>query len=184
MRKLIYYVHSSIDGYIEGPNGEFDWPLMGPELSAYSLAMDETVDTFLYGRVVWEMMSGFWPQAESTSDDPHDLAFAPVWRATPKVVFSRTLTSADWNATVVGGDLVGTVDALKKRDGKDLLLSGGSSLAGSLASLGLIDDYRVVVHPVVLGGGKRLLPVDGRVGLSLAESRTFDGTTVLVRYTT
>ena len=85
---------------------------------------------------------------------------------------------------MVGGDLVGTVDALKKRDGKDLLLSGGSSLAGSLASLGLIDDYRVVVHPVVLGGGKRLLPVDGRVGLSLAESRTFDGTTVLVRYTT
>lgn len=183
MRKIIYYVHTSVDGYIDGPNGEFDWPVLGPELSGYSLALDDTVDTFLYGRVVWEMMSGFWPRAESMSDDPHDVAFAPVWRAKPKVVFSRTLTGADWNTTVVGGDLVDTVDALKRRDGKDMLLTGGSSLAGSLASLGLIDEFHLVVHPVVLGGGKPLLPVDGRAGLSLAESRTFDGTTVLVRYT-
>ena len=101
MRKIIYYVHTSVDGYIAGPNGEFDWPVMGPELSAYSLGLHDTVDTFLYGRGVWEVMSGFWPQAESMSDDPHDVAFAPVWRAMPKVVFSRTLTGADWNTTVV-----------------------------------------------------------------------------------
>ena len=183
MRKIIYYVHTSVDGYIAGPNGEFDWPVMGPELSAYSLGLHDTVDTFLYGRGVWEVMSGFWPQAESMSDDPHDVAFAPYPRAMPKVVFSRTLTGADWNTTVVGDDLAGAVEALRQRDGKDMLLSGGSALAGSLASLGLIDEFHLVVQPIVLGGGKPLLPIDGRAGLSLAESRTFDGTTVLVRYT-
>src|SRR5687767_1963766 len=127
MRSIVYYVHTSIDGYIEGPNGEFDWPTMGPELSAYSHLLTEQVDTFLYGRVVWEMMAGYWPQAESISDDPHDLHFAPIWRAKPKVVVSRTLESADWGARVLRR--VEDVAALKREPGGDILLSGGSTLA-------------------------------------------------------
>jgi len=183
MRKIIHFVHTSLDGYIEGPNGEFDWPQMGPELSAYSVRLNDGIDTFLYGRVVWEMMSGYWPQAESMSDDPHDLAFAPIWRRTPKVVFSTTLQEADWNARVIGGNLAEEVAALKQQPGKDMLLTGGAQLAAALTELGLIDDYRVVVHPVLLGGGKRLFPEGkDRLGLRLVESRTFDSHAVLLHY--
>jgi len=183
MRKIIYYVHISVDGFIEGPNGEFDWPAIGPELSAYSIDMNDEIDTFLYGRVVYLGMAGYWPTADEVSDDPHDKAFAPIWRRTPKVVASRTLTSADWNTRVIGDDLAAQVTALKAEPGKDILLTGGASLAASLTALGLVDDYRVVVHPVVLGGGKPVFPSpEQRVGLDLVGSRTFDGRTVLLHY--
>jgi dihydrofolate reductase len=183
MRKILYFVHVSVDGYIEGPNGEFDWPELGPELSEYSFALNDRADTFLYGRAVWDMMSSYWPDAEALSDDEHDLRFAPIWRRTPKVVVSRTLERAGWNTTVIGADLAGELGELKRRSGKDLLLSGGARLAAELTALGLIDEYHVVVHPVVLGGGKRLLgDVAARVTLRLVESRTFDGRTVLLRH--
>ncbi|GIH95582.1 dihydrofolate reductase family protein [Planobispora siamensis] len=183
MRKVIYWVHTSIDGHIEGPDGEFDWPSMGPELSAYSIALSREAGAFLYGRKVWEMMSGFWPHVESISDDPHDLAFAPIWRETPKIVFSRTLERADGDTRVIGEDIAGELTALKRRPGKDLLLNGGSCLAAALAELDLIDDYRIVVHPVVLGGGKPLFPgLKDRLGFELVETRTFDSRTVMLRY--
>jgi dihydrofolate reductase len=183
MRKIIHWVHVSIDGHIAGPEGEFDWPVLGPELAAYSNQLQDRADTFLYGRVVWEMMSGFWPHAESMSDDAHDLAFAPVWRTTPKIVFSRTLDKADWNTRVVSGNLADEVRALKQQPGKELLLTGGATLAAALTALDLIDEYHLVVHPVVLGGGKRLFPEgDPRLTMTLVESHVFDGRTVHLHY--
>jgi len=183
MRKIIYFVHTSLDGFVEGPNGEFDWPRMDDELSAFSFELSDRADTLLYGRGVWEIMSGYWPNVESISDHPHDLKYAPIWRATPKIVFSRTLEHADHGARVIGENLVEEVTALKNRPGKDLLLMGGSALPGAFTELGLIDEYNVVVHPVVLGGGRPVLghPA-GRAELELIESRTFDGQSVLLRY--
>lgn len=182
MREITYFVHTSLDGCIEGPGGEFDWPLMGPELSAYSQQLN--TGEFAYGRKVWEMMSGYWPHAESISDHPHDLAFAPVWRKTPKVVFSRTLESAEYGARVVGrSDLAAETAALKAEEGGTLLLSGGAELAAELSRHGLIDEYLVCVHPVVLGGTKRPFAAGtDRFGLKLIESRVFDGQVVLLRY--
>ncbi|GAA3986400.1 dihydrofolate reductase family protein [Actinomadura viridis] len=183
MRKLVHFVHISLDGFIDGPNGEFDWTIMGGELSAYSLALVGEADAFLYGRPVWDMMSSYWPNAESMSDHEHDLAFAPLWRKTPKVVFSRTLQEADWNTSVIGGNLAEEVTALKEGPGGDMILMGGSALPGILAEADLIDEYHVVVHPVVLGGGKPLLGHPARrLGLDLVESRSFDGQTTLLRY--
>ncbi|TDV42264.1 dihydrofolate reductase family protein [Actinophytocola oryzae] len=181
MRKVIYWVHTSIDGFIAGPNGEFDWPLLTPELSEYSDLMSDRVGVFLYGRVVWDLMSGYWPTADQVADDPHSVKFAPIWRETPKVVFSRTLTEAGWNARVTA-DLEGTVRALRAEDGKDMVLTGGAETAAALASHDLIDEYQVVVHPVVLGGGKRIFPVAERLGLRLAETRAFDDRAVLLSY--
>jgi dihydrofolate reductase len=183
VRKVIYFVHASLDGFIDGPNGEFDWAAMGPELSAYSFGLNDRSDTFLYGRPVWDMMAGFWPHAESMSDDEHDLAFAPIWREKAKVVFSRTLEKADWNTRVISENIAEEVAALKSQPGGDLLLMGGSTLAAALTAFGLIDEYHVVVHPVVLGGGKPLFrtPKD-RINLRLVESRTFDSRSVLLRY--
>jgi len=183
MREIVHMVHTSLDGCVEGPNGEFDWPVMGPELSEYSRAMNERCGEFAYGRKVWDMMSSYWPNAESISDHPHDIAFAPVWRETPKVVFSRTLEKADWNTRVFGGDLDEAVASLKAEPGRDLLLMGGAELAAQLTARGLIDEYLVFVHPVVLGGGKRPFAEDtARLGLELVESRTFDGQVVLLRF--
>ena len=182
MREIVYLVHTSLDGCVEGPDGEFDWPAMGPELSGYSRELSARAGEFAYGRKVWDMMSGYWPDAESISDDPHDIAFAPVWRETPKVVFSRTLEKADWNTRVVGGPLPETAAALKAEPGQDLLLTGGAELAAGLTAHGLIDEYLVFVHPVVLGGTKRpFARGTARLGLRLVESRTFDGRVVLLR---
>ncbi|MGW6704027.1 dihydrofolate reductase family protein [Streptomyces sp. NPDC054956] len=182
MGKLIHFVHQSLDGFIEGPAGEFDWPLMGPELSAYAQELTGGDKVFLYGRVVWDMMSGYWPQAEEHSTHPHDLAFAPVWRAAPKIVVSRTLEKADWNTRVIGENVARELTALKD-SGTTLLLFGGSELASYLTEHGVIDEYRVFVHPVILGGGKPTLrPQPRRSPLTLVETRTFDDQVVLLRH--
>ncbi|CAM5533234.1 dihydrofolate reductase family protein [Streptomyces abikoensis] len=184
MGKITHFVHQSLDGFIEGPNGEFDWPVMGPELSAYSQSLTAGADYFLYGRVVWDMMSGFWPRAEEYSTDPHDVAFAPVWREAPKLVVSSTLdgTEPGWNTRVIGTNVVEELTALKEA-GAHLLLFGGSTLAGFLTEHRLIDEYQIFVHPVVLGGGKPVFHTpQRRMGLALTESRTFDDQVVLLRH--
>lgn len=183
MRKIIYWVHTSVDGFIDGPNGEFDWPTMGPELSAYSESLDKRVDTLLFGRPVWEMMVGFWPNAESITDDPHTLAFAPFWRATPKIVFSRSYQGDDWTTRVISGDLAKEVAELKAEPGQDLLLTGGSALAGALAELGLIDEFHIAIHPVVLGGGRPLFAnPDDRRRLRHVDTTVLDGQIVVSHY--
>jgi dihydrofolate reductase len=183
MRKIIYWVHASVDGFIDGPNGEFDWPVMGPELSAYSEGLDKRVDTLLFGRPVWQMMVGFWPKAESISDDAHVAAFAPFWRATPKIVFSRSYAGDEWTSRVIGANLAAEVAALKAGVGDDMLLTGGAALAASLTELGMIDEYHVAVHPVVLGGGRRLFAErEERRNLRLVDSRTLDGQVVVTHY--
>ncbi|MEV0375924.1 dihydrofolate reductase family protein [Streptomyces sp. NPDC050636] len=182
MGKITHFVHQSLDGYIEGPNGEFDWPVMEGELSAYSQALTESVDVFLYGRVVWDMMSGYWPRAEEFSTHEHDLAFAPLWRKASKVVASSTLEKADWNTRVINTNVVEELTALK-RSGAHLLLFGGSTLAGYLTEHGLIDEYQIFVHPVVLGGGKPVFRTpQQRLDLTLTQSRTFDSQVVLLRH--
>jgi dihydrofolate reductase len=184
MRRIIYLVHISVDGFISGPAGEFDWPRMGPELSGYVDEIDEGVDTFLYGRVVWEQMAAFWPHAEEIVDDPHVRKFAPRWRAMPKVVVSRTLAQPEDGAVrVLRGEAVEEVAALKAEPGRDILLTGGTELASHLAAAGLLDEWVIAVHPVVLGGGPRLFTHhEERGALVLVDVRTLDGRVALLRY--
>lgn len=183
MRKIIYWVHTSVDGFIDGPDGEFDWPVMGPELSAYSEGLDKSVDTLLFGRPVWEMMVQFWPTAEQISDSPHVATFAPFWRATPKIVFSRSYAGDDWTSRVISSNLAEEVRALKELDGGDMLLTGGANLAGALTEHGLIDEYHVAVHPVVLGGGRRVFDSpSARLNLRPSSSRLLDGNVVVTSY--
>lgn len=180
MRRIMYYVHQSLDGFIEGPNGEFDWAQLGSELGEYSMGLTERADTFLYGRTVWEMMSSYWPDAEAMNPDEHAIAFAPVWRTTPKVVLSTTLDSVDWNTRIVR--TVDDIEAIKQEPGKDILLTGSASVAGALAERGLLDEYHLIVHPVILGGGKPVHHPSGRRTVHLAETRSFDNRTVLLRH--
>ncbi|MDX3535693.1 dihydrofolate reductase family protein [Streptomyces sp. MB09-01] len=182
MGKLIHLVHQSLDGYIEGPDGEFDWPAMGPQLSAYSRELTPEGTVFLYGRKVWELMSGFWPKAEQYSQDPHDLAFAPLWRAAPKVVVSRTLTTAGFNAQIISDNVAEQINGLKE-SGQDLVLFGGAELAAHLTAHRVIDEYHVVTHPVLLGGGRPTFPAASqRTELELVGTRSFDGRSTLLRH--
>ncbi|TQS41935.1 dihydrofolate reductase family protein [Cryptosporangium phraense] len=177
MGTVIYWVHASVDGFIDGPRGEFDWPVMGPELSAYSEALDDRTTTLLYGRPVWEMMVGFWPDADRLGNDPHTRAFAPFWRATPKLVVSSDYPGDNWTDRVIRPDDVRDLDGT-------ILLTGGSGLAAALTERGLIDEYHVATHPVVLGGGKPLFAAtDTRRTLDLRSSRVLDQNIVVNVYT-
>ena len=175
---------TSLDGFVSGPNGEFDWPVLGPELAAYSEDLDTRVDTLLFGRPVWEWMVAFWPTAEQVADDDHTKKFAPFWRATPKIVFSRSFEGDDWSSRVLGKtDLADEVRALKDEDGGHMLLTGGTALATALTEHGLVDEYHIAVHPVVLGGGRRLFGgAQSRVNLRPTSSRLLDGRVAVTAY--
>ncbi|GAA4557994.1 dihydrofolate reductase family protein [Pseudonocardia xishanensis] len=177
MRRITHHINVSLDGRICGPNGEFDWTTMGPEHSAYSRAIQPAGSSLLYGRVVWGWMSSYWPHADEVSTDPHDRAYAPLWRATPKVVASRTLDTVDAENTV----LVRSVDEIAALEG-DFVLMGGGELAGALTAACLVDRLSIIVHPVVLGGDHALLPGAGRSAFTLRESRVLDGSAVLSMY--
>ncbi|MCF7553361.1 dihydrofolate reductase family protein [Pseudonocardia sp. WMMC193] len=175
MRHIVHFVNVSLDGRICGPAGEFDWAQVGEDYSELSFSLQTEDTTLLYGRAVWEMMAGYWPTADEQSDHPHTVRYAPIWRAARKVVASRTLEKAE------GAELVRSVDEIAALDGR-LLLMGGGGLAGAVAAAGLLDELRIAVHPVVLGGDHAVLSGAGRLGLTLRESRVLDGRVVLSTY--
>jgi dihydrofolate reductase len=138
---------------------------------------------FLEGRGTYELMAEFWPTADQDPAAPPAIVeFAPIWRDMPKVVYSRTLERADWNATVVHDVVPADVLALKAQPGGDLVI-GGSDVAAEFVRHDLIDEYRVYVHPIVIGRGTPMLrPSDAQVRLDLIETHTFGNGVVLLRY--
>jgi dihydrofolate reductase len=136
----------------------------------------------LYGRRLYEVMR-YWETAEENLSAPeHELEFARIWKATPKVVFSRTLDRVEGNATLVKDDVAEEVARLREQPGRDMGV-GGAGLASTFMKLGLIDEYRLFIHPVVLGGGTRYFPtLDERIDLQLVETRSFGSRVVYVRY--
>ena len=182
-RKVILWMQQTVDGYIEGPDGEFDWPIVLPEMNAFFNQKARELGGFLYGRRVYEMMVGFWPTADVDPDTPQTAEYAGIWRPMPKFVFSRTLQSADWNTTVLRGDVAEEVATLKAQDGGDLALFGGAEIASAFMRHDLIDEYHLFTHPVVLGGGKPLFsPLGQRLPVRLVEARTFEPGVVLMRH--
>jgi dihydrofolate reductase len=182
MRKLIYSMGVSLDGFIAGPDGAIDWSAPDPELHRFFNEQTREVDLELYGRGLYEDMQP-WEQAERRPDPSAEvLAFAKLWRATPKVVFSTTLDAVEGNARLVTTDAVAEVQDLKDQPGGDLAV-GGAGLAATFIAAGLVDEYRQFVHPVVLGGGTPYFPpLDRRIGLELLETKTFSSRVVYLRY--
>jgi dihydrofolate reductase len=183
MRKIIVMMSVSLDGFIEGPNQELDWHLVDDELHTHFNEQLASMSAFLDGRVTYQLMAQFWPTADAdpSSTGPM-IEFARIWRDMPKIVYSRTLEHADWNTTVVRDVVVEEVEALKAQPGGDLAL-GGADLAAAFMRDDLIDEYRLYVHPVLIGQGKRLFPTAaGTTPLRLVETRTFGTGVVLLRY--
>jgi dihydrofolate reductase len=183
MKKLITMMSVSLDGFMEGPNRELDWHLVDDELHAHFNSELASMSAFLEGRVTYELMTAFWPTADEDPAGPPLVAeFARIWRAMPKIVYSTTLARVDANAVVVRDVVVEEVEALKAEPGGDLML-GGADLVATFMRLDLIDEYRLYLHPVVLGAGKRFFsPSDVPVSLRLAETRSFGSGVVLLRY--
>ncbi|SHN21795.1 dihydrofolate reductase family protein [Actinacidiphila paucisporea] len=183
MRKIVLMMSVSLDGFMEGPNREIDWHLVDEELHSYFNAHLSTMGAFLDGRVTYELMAEFWPTADQDPSSPEPVKeFARIWRDMPKIVYSRTLERADWNATVVREVVPAEVEALKAEPGGDLAL-GGADLAAAFAEHDLIDEYLIYVHPVLLGAGKRLFAgAADRASLRLLDTRRFGNGVVLLRY--
>jgi len=152
-RRLFVSMITSLDGYIEGPGRELDWFHDGdPQFEQYCDEMVDSVGVALYGRRSYELMVEHWPGAERSPRSAQELAFARKMNALPKVVLSRTLDHATWNNTRVVSDAA-SIAALKREPGKPIVAWAGAGLVSTLARLGLVDEYRLVVHPVLLGGG-------------------------------
>src|SRR6266480_7240558 len=182
MRKLIYSMGVSLDGFIAGPDGEIDWSAPDEELHRFHNQQARETGPHLYGRRLYEEMR-YWETAEENPSAPeHELEFARIWKKLPKIVFSKTLEKVEGNARLVRDGVAEEAAKLKDQPGKDLAV-GGAGLASTLIALGLVDEYRLFVSPVVLGGGTPYFPaLDERIDLELVETRTFGSRVVFIRY--
>ena len=177
MARLIMWNMMTLDGMVEGPGRDISWheDVWGKELEQLSTEQLNAAGGLLFGRVTYEMMANYWTTATGE--------IADFMNAMPKYVFSRTQTKSDWNNTqMFGADLPGTVARLKRENAKDIFLFGSADLAASLIPHGLIDEFRIGLNPVLLGGGTPLFKPGARVKLKLLDSRTHSTGVVILRY--
>ncbi|MDF3288961.1 dihydrofolate reductase family protein [Streptomyces silvisoli] len=183
MRSLTYSMGVSLDGYIVGPDGGFNWS--APDEEVFRFATDEVRETgvHLLGRRLYETML-YWETADQDpSLDAGMFEFAAIWKALPKVVFSTTLSAVQGNTRLASGGLAAEIERLRAEPGEGDIAIGGATLAAEAAALGLIDEYRARVYPVLVGGGIPFFPQrERRVDLELVETRTFGSKVVYLRY--
>jgi dihydrofolate reductase len=182
MGRVAVFMSVSLDGFIEGPGQRIDWHRVDDELHRHLNDELRDMGAFLHGRVTYELMTGFWPTADADPANAGPVAeFAGIWREKPKIVYSRKLEQAGWNTRIVRDVVPSEVRALTAEVG-DVSL-GGADLAAVFRDLDLIDEYRIYVHPVLVGRGKRLFTdADAETDLELLESRRFGNGVVLLHY--
>ncbi len=177
MRKVIVSNLASLDGFFEGPNKELDWFVLDEDFFEYAKDLLRSVDTILFGRATYQHMASYWPSA------PRD-EIADKMNGLSKVVFSRTLPAAEWsNSRLVRGDAAAEVSRLKQLPGRDMVILGSANLASSLLQAGLVDEYRVILNPILLSGGNPLFPnIKERLKLRLSRTLSFGSGVVVLYY--
>jgi dihydrofolate reductase len=182
MRRVIYSMGVSLDGYIVGPDGGFQWTEPSDEVFRSSIEEIKGVGVHLLGRRLYETML-FWEDADPASFDEDQAEWAGLWNPLPKVVFSRTLSSVRGKARLAAGGVAEEIERLRNEAGEGDIAIGGATLAVEAAAAGLIDEYLVRVHPVLVGGGIPFFAKDEqRVDLELVESRVFANGIVFLRH--
>jgi dihydrofolate reductase len=179
MRKVIASPFTSLDGFMSGLHGEIEWnvPYFDEEMATLVEEQLEDAGTLLFGRVTYQWFAQFWPTAGEKDDPGH----ADKMNALPKIVFSKTLDRAEWNnSRIVRDNVVEEITRLKQQAGKDLVIDGSPTLIHSFTSLGLIDEFRIRLHPVVLGNGVPLFKE--QMNLKLLEARPLSSGVVFLRY--
>lgn len=177
-RKILLDLAVTLDGFIEGKHGEIDWCIMEPDMKFTDFL--SRIDTILYGRKSYELWGQYIPEPNASADDKE------IWNlihSMEKIVFSKTQTGADRGVTFISDNLLEEINALKRKPGKDIWLYGGASLITTLLNLGVVDEFRLSVHPVILGEGKPLFAeIKQRVNLKLIESKTYASGVVQLIY--
>ena len=179
MRKVVFFNLISLDGYFEGPGRDINWHHVDEEFNEFAIQQTGEFGALLFGRVTYELMAGYWPTEAANRDDPE---IARLMNSLPKIVFSNTLDNAEWeNTKLVRDNIVEEVTTLKEQSGKDIAIFGSSDLAVTFIDLGLIDELRIMINPVVLGDGKTLFSgIKSRLDLNLIKTRTFKSGNVLL----
>ena len=176
MRKVVLKIHTSLDGYVRGPDGDvMDWVFKtyDDELQQWEVDRLWAAGTHIMGRNLYQEMAAYWPTSSES--------FAPPMNEIPKVVFSHTLASAEWSGTrIARGDLTEEIERLKREPGKPILLHGGPTFMQALAERNLIDEYSIIVHPVALSGGLPLFATPTE--LKLLDTKAFPAGAVLLTY--
>jgi dihydrofolate reductase len=183
MRTVTYSMSMSADGYIVGPDGEFDWTVPDEEVFRFWIDEIREVGVHLLGRRLYETML-YWETADQDGSlDDAELEWAALWKPLPKVVFSTTQSAVEGNARLATDGLAEEIERLRAEPGEGDIAIGGATLAAEAAALGLIDEYRAMVHPVLVGGGIPFFPQrERRVDLELVATRTFSSRVVYLRY--
>ncbi len=183
MGRLIYLMNVSLDGFIETPDRSLDWTIVDEELHTWFNDQLRGTDATLYGRRLYEVMAAYWPTAESDpSATAATLEFARIWNAKPRIVFSSTIAAVDPGSRLVRGDAVAELTRLRAEFDGELAVAG-PTLASAFIRAGLVDEYRVVVHPVILGAGTPFFPkLETPIRLRLTETRRFESGAMYLSY--
>jgi len=183
VRSVTYSMNASLDGYIVGPDGSFDWPGFSEDIFRFWIDEIRGVGVHLMGRRLYETML-YWETADQDGSlGDAEREWAALWNPLPKVVFSTTLSEVQGTARLASGGIAEEIDRLRAEPGEDEIAIGGATLAAQAAALDLIDEYRVMVYPVLAGGGISYFPQgERRVDLELLETRTFNSKVVYLRY--
>ena len=181
MRKLSVFNLVTLDGYFAGQDGDISWHNVDEEFQEYACKNSNSGNVLLFGRKTYELMAGYWTSPHALEHDP---IVANGMNSSPKIVFSRTLSRADWNNTrLVKDDMPGEILRLKQQSGPDMTILGSGSIVAQLAQAGLIDEYQMLLNPVVLGKGRTMFEgIRDRLALRLTAQHTFGNGNVLLCY--
>lgn len=185
MRTLYLFNMVSVDGYFEGPGHDITWHTVDGEFNDFAVEQLCRTDLLLFGRRTYELMASYWPQYTPTPSTPENArTVGRLMNSIPKLVASRTMTAATWEGTrVVGEEIAEVLRGMKQEPGEEIAIFGSANLAATLMQHGLIDEYRIMVSPTLLGNGVPLFPATNeRRVLRLVHSRTFDNGNVLNYY--
>jgi dihydrofolate reductase len=185
MRNLVLFMHTTLDGFVGGPNGEMDWIDVNEELFDFAGNRTDEADTALYGRVTFDMMEGYWPTAaEQPGATGHDVKHAKWYNSVEKIVVSKSLLGKAFNNTrIISDNVAENIKQLKDKAGKDILMFGSPSVAHLLMQHNLISDYWLFINPALLGEGIPLFAdIKQRVNLKLVQTHQFSSGVVCLNY--
>ena len=184
MRKIIVFNLVTVDGFFAGPKGELDWHNYDAEMGAFSAEQMKSLGALIFGKITYKLMASYWPTSDGVKSEP---VVAGIMNSIPKIVFSKTLPEINdgpvWKNVKIFREIKATdIIELKKQDGGDIAIFGSGTILQQFANLGLIDEYRLVVNPLILGSGKPLFKGVKKMNLKLLKTRTFRSGNILLTY--